>query len=79
MISKILKLVALVILLTSLSACSAWDTLRGHSDDNDAKVDEKKLEEDINKQLTEKNRDEINKMVEGQTKQKEIVVKPIHN
>jgi len=79
MISKILKLVALTMLLTSLSACSAWDTLRGHSDDSDTKVDEKKLERDINKQLTEKNREELNKMVEGQTKQKEVVVTPIYN
>ncbi len=79
MSSKLVKLMVLAMIITSLSACSAWDSLRGHDDDDDGpRIDEKKLEQDINKQFSKKDKEELNEMVENHKKFQNITVKPVY-
>jgi len=62
----------------SLTGCSAWDTLRGHDDSDNPKIDNNKLEKQISQQLTNKDRENINKMVEKDNRiPQNIVVTPV--
>lgn len=74
---NLLKLLLLGIITGSLMGCSAWDTLRGHDDDDD--VDEKKIEKQIEVSMSEKDKENINNMTEKMELPKEIVVKPVYN